>query len=204
MEDLENMRNVHQQRLEQEAEAFLQNEERMRPVAMFDPELGIGSPEALRIELEHTHNMATRYKRSYSIAVFDVDAYDGYDSHYGRRAAKLAHKLTAEHIRHSCRSTDRIHRYDTGTAILLILPETPYEGGCIFAERVIAAFAGRNIPNSRSSQHGLLTLSGSVASYEPENPGKYKSWGDMVDDALVHLHIAQGQGGNMLGKPLPT
>ncbi len=204
MEDLENMRNLHQQRLEREAEAFLQSEERLHSVTMFDPELGIGSPEALRIELERIHHVATRYQRPYSIAVFDIDDYSAYDAHYSRRAAKLAHKLTAEHIRHSCRSSDQIYRCDTGTPILLILPETAYEGGCILAQRVVTTFAARNIPNSCNLQHGLLTLSGSVASYDPANPGKYKDWNEMVDDALVHLHIAQGQGGNMVGKPLPA
>lgn len=204
MEELENMRSLHQKQLEREAESFLNNEKTLHPITMFDPELGIGSPEALKVELEYTHNIAARYGRPYSIVIFDIDSYDSYDAHYGRRAARLAHKLAAEHIRHSCRSADRIHRYDTGTAILLILPETSYEGGCVLAERVVAAFAGRNIPNFRSSQHGLLTLSGSVASYEPEKPDKYSSWSGIVDDALLYLHIAQGQGGNMIGKPLPA
>lgn len=203
MEETENTRSLHQKQLEREAETLLGNTDSLPSVAMFDPELGIGSPEALKVELEYTHNVAARYKRPYSIAVFDIDGYDSYDTHYGRRAAKLAHKLTAEHIRHSCRSADRIHRYDSGTTILLILPETSYEGGCILAERVITGFAERNIPNSRNSQHKLLTLSGSVVSYEPGNPEKYKNWIDMVDDALLYLHIAQGQGGNMVGKPLP-
>lgn len=203
MEELENLRSLHQQQLEREMEGFLRSEELMRSVTMFDPELGIGSPEALKIELEYTYNVAARYKRPYSIAIFDIDSYDEYDSHYGRRAAKLAHKLAAEHIRHSCRSADRIYRYDAGTAIMLILPETNYDGGCIFADRVIAGFSGRNISNFRNAQNGLLTLSGSVASFEPDKPGKYQSWNDMIDDAVLHLHIAQGQGGNMVGKPLP-
>lgn len=204
MEELENLRSRHQQQLEREVESLLRGDELLRPVTMFDPELGIGSSEALGVELEYTHNVAARYKRPYSIAIFDIDGYEDYDSHYGRRAAKLAHKLTAEHIRHSCRSADRIYRYDAGTAILLILPETSYAGGCVLTERVIAGFSARNIPNFRSSQHGLLTLSGSVASFDPENAGKYHSWSDMIDDAVLLLHIAQGQGGNMMGKPLPA
>ncbi|HEX5056245.1 MAG TPA: GGDEF domain-containing protein [Gammaproteobacteria bacterium] len=204
MEELENMRSLHQKQLEREVEGILRGEDLLRPVTMFDPELGIGSSEALKVELEYAYNIAARYKRPYSIAIFNIDGYEEYDAHYGRRAAKLAHKLTAEHIRHSCRSVDRIYRYDAGTTILLILPETNYEGGCVLAERVVAGFSRRNIPNFRSAQHGLLTLSGSVASYEPEKPGKYARWGDMIDDALLHLHLAQGQGGNMIGKPLPA
>jgi diguanylate cyclase (GGDEF)-like protein len=183
-------------------ESFMRGGELPPPVTIFDSELGIGSPDALHLELEYAFNVAARYKRPYSIAVFDIDGYEDYDAHYGRRAAKLAHKLTAEHIRHCCRSVDRIFRYGAGTPILLILPETGYDGGCIFAERVISGFANRNIPNYRNAQHKLLTLSGSVASYEPDKPSRYNGLGDMVDDALLHLHIAQGQGGNMLGKPL--
>lgn len=203
MEELDSMRSLHQQQLEHEVESFVRGGELLRTVTMFDSELGIGSSEALTVELEYAYNVAARYKRPYSIAIFDIDGYDEYDAHYGRRAAKLAHKLTAEHIRHSCRSADRIYRYGAGTPILLILPETAYEGACVLSERVITGFAGRGIPNYRSSGHGLLTLSGSVASYEPDKTLKYNNSNDMVDDALLHLHIAQGQGGNMLGKPLP-
>jgi diguanylate cyclase (GGDEF)-like protein len=203
MEEPEGIHNRQHKQLEDEVAGLLHNEERPRSIAIFDPELGIGSAEALKIELEYAHNVAARYRRPYSIAIFDIDDYEGYDSHYGRRAAKLAHKLTAEHIRHSCRSADRIYRCDGGTAILVILPETPYEGGCVVAERIISGFYKRNIPNFHNSQHGLLTLSGSVACYEPGKPDKYEGWGNMLDDALVHLHIAQGQGGNMVGKPLP-
>lgn len=202
MEETESLRSFHQQQLEREV-ASLRGEELIRPVAMFDPELGIGSSEALKVELEYTHNVAARYKRPYSIAIFDIDGYGEYEAHYGRRAAKLAHKLTAEHIRHSCRSADRIYRYDAAaTAVMLILPETGYEGGCVFADRVIARFCARNIPNFRNGQNGLLTLSGSVAAFEPGKSEKYRNWNDVIDDALLHLHIAQGQGGNMVGRPL--
>ncbi|HEY3487037.1 MAG TPA: hypothetical protein VGL10_03135, partial [Gammaproteobacteria bacterium] len=69
--------------------------------------------------------------------------------------------------------------------------------------RIIVEFAGRNIPNSCNSQHRILTLSASVASYDPANPEVYGGWSKLVDDAVLHLHIAQGQGGNMVGKPLP-
>jgi diguanylate cyclase (GGDEF)-like protein len=200
MEESESLRS-HEQ-LEREMESFLRGKEMLHSITMFDPELGIGSPDALRVELEYAYNVATRYKRPYSIAIFDIDGYDDYDSHYGRRAAKLAHKLTAEHIRHSCRSADRIYRYDTGTSIVLILPETSYDGACVLAGRVISGFSGRNIPNMRNTQCGLLTLSGSVASFEPGKSDKYKGWNDMIDDALLHLHLAQGQGGNMVGRPL--
>ncbi|HEY3486423.1 MAG TPA: GGDEF domain-containing protein, partial [Gammaproteobacteria bacterium] len=106
--EMETSPDPYQEQPEAEAENLSQHNERTRSISMFDPELGIGSPEAMRVELEHTHNMAVRYARLYSVAIFDIDTYSSYDAHYGRRAAKLAHKLTSEHIRHSCRSVDRI------------------------------------------------------------------------------------------------
>jgi diguanylate cyclase (GGDEF)-like protein len=199
---LESTRTIQRKQLEQ-VTAGLEHEDEGAPIpSVFDPELGIGSPEAMEVELQYAHSSATRYKRPYSIAIFDIDQFEEYSTHYGRRAAKLAHKLAAEHIRHSCRAADRIYRYSSGIPILLILPETPFEGAQILAKRIVQGFAARNIPNSKS-HHGLLTLSGSITSYDPAQPDKNAKGMDMIDEAYLYLHVAQGQGGNVISAPLP-
>jgi diguanylate cyclase (GGDEF)-like protein len=193
---LENTRTIHKQHLQAETDELASAAPQFRAVPIFDAELGIGSAEALEIELEYTHNVAVRYKRPYSIAIFDLDIFKIYASHYGKKAAKLAHKLLAEHIRHSCRSADRLYRFGEETQIILILPETDANGCRIFAQRAVQSFAARNIPNSKS-EHKLLTISGSLSAYDPLSDAK-SDWDDMVDEALLYLHIAQGQGGNCI------
>jgi diguanylate cyclase (GGDEF)-like protein len=199
---LENTRTIQRKQLEKQTTELEHTEEAAPIPAVFDPELGIGSPEAMEVELHYAHSLATRYKRPYSIAIFDIDQYEVYSTHYGRRAAKLAHKLAAEHIRHSCRAADRIYRYSSGIPILLILPETPFEGAQVLARRIVQGFAARNIPNSKS-HHGLLTLSGSIAAYDPAQPDNKARSMDMIDEAYLYLHVAQGQGGNVIAGPLP-
>ncbi len=185
---------IHKRLLEQEAKDLITASDDLRSTSMFDPELGIGSMDAMHLELEFTHNIALRYQRVYSIALFEIDVFNDYSSHYGTKASKLAHKLMAEHIRHSCRATDRIYRFSKDSSIMLILPETPAEGAVVMAERVVDSFVSRNIPNSRS-QHNLLTLSGSLACYEPAL-GTDVSHQDLEDEALLYLHVAQASGGN--------
>lgn len=193
---LENTRTIHKQQLQAETDELTSSAPQFRAFPIFDAELGIGSTEALEIELEYTHHVAVRYKRPYSIAIFDIDIFRAYASHYGKKAAKLAHKLLAEHIRHSCRAADRVYRFGPDTQIALILPETDGNGCRIFAQRAVQSFAARNIPNSKS-EHKLLTISGSLSAYDPLGDAK-NSWRDMVDEALLYLHIAQGQGGNCI------
>lgn len=193
---LENTRTIHKQHLQEETDELTNGAPQFRAVPIFDAELGIGSAEALEIELEYTHHVAVRYKRPYSIAIFDIDIFNVYAGHYGRKAAKLAHKLLAEHIRHSCRAADRVYRFGPDTQIALILPETDVRGCRIFTQRAVQSFAARNIPNSKS-EHKLLTISGSLSAYDPLGDAK-SSWRDMMDEALLYLHIAQGQGGNCI------
>ncbi len=174
--------------------SLLNANDHLPSAAMFDTELGIGSADAMQVELEYTHNVATRYARAYSLAIFAIDDYDTYASHYGRKAAKLSLKLAAEHIRHSCRASDRLYRFDQGPNILLILPETQSDGGMVLANRVVLGFAARSIPNSKSP-HGLLTFSAGVAAFCPQQDSE-KSWQALTEEAVLHLRAAHGHGGN--------
>ena len=171
--------------------------ERLFSAPMFDTELGVGSPEAMEIELEYSQNISERYKRPFSILVIDLDGFSNYESNYGRKAAGLAHKLMAEHIKHSCRTVDRIFRCGVAdTSLLLILPETGFEGADILSQRMVDSFAERKIPYL-DSEYNVLTISASLVAYnlsdeEPLEGG----WCGMLDEALLYVKVAQGQGGN--------
>ena len=191
---LENTRTIHKQQLHDEAMELTESTGSFGFTPIFDPELGIGSIDAFVVELQYSHNVATRYKRTYSLAVFDIDMIHLYAQHYGKKAAKLAHKLLAEHIRHSCRAADRVFRLNEDTAIALILPETPHDGCLTYASRAVNSFFARNIPNSQS-EHKLLTISTGIAGYSPDSDTD-QGWQQILDEAMVYLHVAQGQGGN--------
>ncbi len=191
----ENDRALHSKQLEVETREFLSKSDRLRSAMMLDPELGIGSPDAMKMELEYTHSIAARYSRPYSIILFDLDYFPQYSVHYGSKAGRLAHKLMAEHIRHSCRAADRIYRCGPETPVLLILPETDAEGANILSQRIVSSFFARGIPNAKS-EHKVLSLSASLAGYESKEPEKYDIWQSILEDVTLFLHVAQGQGGN--------
>lgn len=193
--DAENPPERHTERLEQEAGEYITASDRLRTVTMFDPDLGIGSPEAMEVELEYIHHIAVRYHRPYAVVLIDVDGYDTYQSYYGRKAGRLAHKLMAEHIRHSCRSADRLYRFGQGTPVLLILPETGGEGARVLADRVVRSFAARGVPNTKS-EHGLLTLSAGVTACEAGDSQVKNAWTDLLEDVQLYAHVARGKGGN--------
>ncbi len=192
---VDNERLLHKQQLEDETKEFLSKSDRLRSAMMFDPELGVGSPDAMEMELEYTHSIAARYKRPYSIILFDLDYYAEYSVHYGAKAARLAHKLMAEHIRHTCRAADRIYRYGVSTPVLLILPETDTAGANILSERIVSSFLARNIPNVKSELK-LLSLSSSLAGYDSAHSEQFGNWQAMLDQVSLYLQVAQGQGGN--------
>ncbi|GIX21283.1 MAG: hypothetical protein KatS3mg121_0066 [Gammaproteobacteria bacterium] len=187
------------QRLEAELRAYVSANDRLRSAGMFDPELGVGSPEALAIELDWMHQLALRYQRVYALLLVDFDDYASYQAQYGRRAARLAHKLMAEHVRHGCRAADRLYRLDEGTALVVLLPETRLEGACVLGRRLVEGFRARGIPHLRSESR-LLTLSAAAAAAEGETPPPEPR--ALLEEARLYLRVAQARGGANLASRL--
>lgn len=164
---------------------------------MYDNELGVGSPEALAIELEYSHSLSLRYHRPFSIVVVDLDYFEQYEAQYGTKAAKLAHKLMAEHMRHTCRTVDRIYRCNSAeSCLLLLLPETDFKGAAILSERIVDSFAKRKIAHNKS-EYEVLTISASIAACD-DSEEVPESSSEMFDEALLYVRVAQGQGGNRI------
>ncbi len=174
--------------------------EKLRALSLEDGLLGIGNRRAMEVDLEHTHATAQRYKRPYSVALFDIDFFKRYNDHYGHLAGDQALIQASGFIQSRIRGADRLYRYG-GEELLLLLPETPGEGALIMAERLVAGLADLHIPHD-ANPHRCITMSGGVGELRGEFSAA-AGWRDIVLQADEALYQAKQSGRNRvtLAKP---
>lgn len=188
----EKQRDIIEHSVTQRTQELVQANEQLTSLAQVDALTGLGNRRAMEVDLEHTHSQALRYKRSYSVALFDVDYFKLYNDYYGHKAGDTALRRISEHLLKSIRTCDRLYRYG-GEEILLIMPETTLYGALILADRTLASLADLNIPHEKSS-HRFVTLSGGVATQVEVNG--YDSWEGLVDLADRGLYASKNNGRN--------
>lgn len=171
---------------------LLESNEQLKSLSLLDPLTGLGNRRAMEVDLDHTHSQAVRYKRPYSVALFDVDHFKLYNDCYGHKGGDTALRRIAEHLQSCIRTCDRLYRYG-GEEILLIMPETPLNGALILADRILASLAVVNIPHEKSS-YGHVTLSCGIASQA--EVGGYDNWEGLVDLADRGLYASKSNGRN--------
>ncbi len=188
----ERQREIIEQSVNQRTQELLQANEQLKSLSLLDSLTGLGNRRAMEVDLDHTHSQATRYNRSYSVALFDVDHFKLYNDCYGHKAGDSALRRISDHLLKSIRTCDRLYRYG-GEEVLLIMPETTLYGALILVDRILAGLAELKIPHKKSS-HGVLTLSCGVASQIEVNG--YERWEDLVDLADRGLYASKNNGRN--------
>lgn len=169
-----------------------QANELLLSLSMVDALTGIGNRRAMQVDLDHTHPQAIRYKRTYCVALFDVDYFKLYNDFYGHTAGDTALRLIAEHLLSCIRKSDRLYRYG-GEEFLLLMPETNLQGALILTERTLASFIALNIPHQQSP-FGHITLSCGVACQSEETG--FPAWTELVDLADRGLYVSKKSGRN--------
>ena len=167
----------------------------LKSLSMEDGLLRIGNRRSMEVDLCYTHNMALRYQRPYSIALFDVDFFKLYNDHYGHQAGDEALKLIADHVLGEIQKTDRLYRYG-GEELLLLMPETGAEGANITSHCIVVNLADRNVPHAKSS-YGVLTMSGGVTAIDLSGDGN-PDWRSLVELADIKLYEAKQSGRNRI------
>jgi len=166
----------------------------LKNLCMIDPLTGIGNRRSMETDLSHTHSQALRYGRAYSMVLFDVDYFKGYNDTFGHAAGDEALRFVCSHIQGCIRQSDRLYRYG-GEEILMILPETGMHGTLILAERIIGSFADVNYPHPQSP-FGHLTVSCGIACHTQLS--LFPTWQAMLEHADRGLYTAKKQGRNRL------
>ena len=188
----ERQREIIERSVMERTRELQQANEKLLSLSMVDALTGIGNRRAMEVDLDHTHPQAIRYKRTYSVVLFDVDHFKLYNDFYGHKAGDTALRLIAEHLLACIRKSDRLYRYG-GEEILLLMPETNRQGAMILAERTLASFAALNIPHEQSP-FGHITLSCGIACQSEY--GGLPTWAGLVDLADQGMYVSKKSGRN--------
>lgn len=153
-----------------------------------DALMGIGNHRAMDVELAFTEAAARRYKKSYAIALMDVDFFKKYNDRYGHQMGDKALQALAIVIKRAMRDSDRVYRYG-GEEILLLMPETNTREAVIAAERIRLEVEAMKLPHE-DSPFAFLTISVGVTA------GNQQSWQQLVKRADAALYEAKDGGRN--------
>lgn len=183
------MVNVYMQLIQRQTELETENEE-LHLLSHNDALMGIGNRRAMEVELVFTEAASRRYKKSYAVALIDVDYFKCYNDHYGHQCGDDVLSLIAMAMKDSMRETDRIYRYG-GEEILMLMPETETEEAMIAADRARQSVLTMHLPHMKSPI-GCLTVSIGVAAAESE------AWAELIKRADIALYEAKSMGRNQV------
>jgi diguanylate cyclase (GGDEF)-like protein len=167
--------------------------ERLKLLALEDSLLGIGNRRAMEVDLQYTHDAATRYGSQYSVALFDVDSFKKYNDTYGHAAGDDVLRAISGSMRAGIRKSDRLYRYG-GEEILLVLPMADEGDASNVVRRLIQSLHDLAIEHS-ASRHDVITMSCGIATVQNESL-LAKGWSGVVKLADKALYQAKAAGKN--------
>jgi diguanylate cyclase (GGDEF)-like protein len=138
---------------------------RMHDDARQDALTGLGNRLRLAEDLEGLCGRVQRYGHVYSVALFDVDDFKGYNDSAGHLAGDDVLRAVARALEEQIRTGDALYRYG-GEEFLALLPEQPIEAARLAAERLRAAVEALGLPHPAG---GVVTVSAGVAALSDGN-----------------------------------
>ncbi len=133
---------------------------------------------------------ATRYHRSLTLAMVDVDRFKAVNDQMGHLAGDIALRDLATCIKRTIRKGDLVARYG-GEEFAVVMPETPLQGGLTFAERLRLLIEKYEFRYEDKTFH--LTVSMGVACSNGEN---WTTSSELIQQADEKLYRAKQEGRN--------
>jgi diguanylate cyclase (GGDEF)-like protein len=133
---------------------------------------------------------ATRYHRSLTLAMADLDRFKQVNDQMGHLAGDIALRDLAACIKRTIRKGDLVARYG-GEEFAVVMPETPLEGGLKFAERLRLLVESQPFRYEDRVFH--LTVSMGVACTNGEN---WTTSNELIRQADEKLYQAKQKGRN--------
>jgi diguanylate cyclase (GGDEF)-like protein len=157
-----------------------------RLTSLTDALTGVGSRKLLEDKLQEECDRAKRYKRSFSVAIIDLDHFKMINDVLGHATGDEAIRKLAESMRDEKRSPDVLARYG-GDEFVVLLPETRATDAVVLLERI--RIKARQI---RFDQDMALSISCGIA----ESLESDQVAGEIVRRADVALYEAKNAGRN--------
>lgn len=158
--------------------------------SLTDPLTGVGNRRHMEEDLGRTHARALRTKRSYSVALFDIDHFKLYNDHYGHLAGDNALREVARCLDQLVRAGEGLYRYG-GEEFLLLLPDCNVDEAAKAAKRLCQAVAKIAMPHeARPTSPLVVTLSGGVSSWVHGSSSMVPELLKQADDALFRAKAA--------------
>lgn len=168
--------------------------EEIRILSITDPLTGSYNRGYLTERLPQEIQRARRYGHSLSLVLGDIDHFKKVNDLYGHRAGDLVLKEFVQCIKNSIREgSDWMVRYG-GEEFLVVVPETPYGGVCVMAERLRKVVAKKVI--KIDGEKISITASFGVTGFDPASSDKKVSPEALIEHADKSLYQAKQEGRN--------
>ncbi|MDP9442242.1 MAG: diguanylate cyclase [Actinomycetota bacterium] len=161
-------------------------------LASTDGLTGLRNRRSLDHDLATLHRRSRRYRRSYCVAMCDVDFFKAYNDRCGHSAGDEVLRAVAAALSTRAREDDGVYRYG-GEEFLLLLPEQTRESGTVAAERLRHAVEALALPHPGGAPGGVVTVSVGVAAFVPEQD---RSVAELLGEADAALYRAKAAGRN--------
>lgn len=160
-------------------------EERLRIAADMDALTGAYSRRRFFELLHEEMERASRYQRSLSLVMFDVDNFKEINDRHGHQVGDRVLATISELVRGQIRESEHLSRYG-GDEFMLLLPETQIEDAARTAERLREMMQKRNLKEPVD-----LSCSFGVCQFQPG-----EEVGELIQRADKALYEAKKQGRN--------
>lgn len=179
-------------------------EAQLAALASTDTLTGLANRRAFDEAIAAEWKRAKRDRRPLSLILLDIDRFKPFNDTYGHIAGDMALFSVATAIS-AClnRTGDLAARYG-GEELTVLLPGTGRDGALVLADRIRSEIARLDIPHIRNTPSGVLTISGGVATFYPDERAGLAQPPDLVAAADRALYAAKDSGRNTVRAAAPT